>query len=127
MPGLALAPLAAAALGPWTYAGFVTDADPPKVSPSAASTRVERPSGSVVIPTVATVPAALAIPPSVAPPVLAARRSGASDLRYRLADATGQVWEHADPNWLQSFVASRDSQASRFVRLRPACAGGTCR
>ena len=54
------------------------------------------------------------MPPEVAPIAPKAARTRprpppAAPVRYRLADATGQIWDHTDPAYLSNFVASRNA------------------
>lgn len=49
---------------------------------------------------------------------------------YRLADLSGQVWTHADPRWLASYVAQRNvaitAQWARSPIFAGGCANGRC-
>ena len=90
---ICLATLTLAALGPWTYAGFLDDPAPP--TPPAPASPIFTPDPT----------------PEPAP----------APVRYRMPDATGLVWEHADPAWLQTFVMDRNSHLVR------ACVNGSCR
>jgi hypothetical protein len=56
---------------------------------------------------------------------------------WRLADASGQVWEHADPDWLRCWVTYRNGRVA-VSRVAPqsdpvatppggACTSGRCR
>lgn len=111
----AFASLTCLALGSWTYADFVADPrrpaaaiePPPKVIPTAAILPPTRP---VARPT-PTPPASVPIRPQP---------------RYHLADVSGQVWEHTDPNWLQTYVQQRNQQFLFAVPARSVCTTG-CR
>jgi len=140
--------LAAAAIGAWSYAGFLAEPGPTPPSPSFPA---PSPSGPVIPP--APVPPSIdrepASPPAApargpvarpqdparpgppaGPPPVAGRPAAA---RYRLADASGQLWEHADPDTLRAFVQGRNQAwliplATPFFSHGPAtCASGRCR
>jgi outer membrane biosynthesis protein TonB len=129
--------LALAAIGSWTYAGFLAEptstlptptpppaptrpADvEPKVEP-ASNPAPEPEEESEEEPEPEQKPEAPAVPTATLP------------TRYRLADAGGQVWEHADPVYLRSFVEARNRSfvQQRYyqpLRARSArCANGRC-
>jgi hypothetical protein len=97
-------------LGDWSYDGFV--ADPAPTNPSAGvvrraetlpATRAQSapPSLSTAAKTKSVV-----MPPS-APPVAAQMPPPLQ--RWRLADATGQVWEFHDPERLKEWVKARNA------------------
>ena len=99
-----------ASLGAWTYSGFLAPPAipavqpvPPPVSPPSEPPAAPAPQPAEVEPAAAPPPPPLASKPDPAP------ASPAGTL-YRLADASGQVWEHADPTWLQEFVLDRNRQ-----------------
>ncbi len=130
---LCAASLTLAALGPWTYAGFL--AEPSRSPPPASSLAFPRidlrryevapPMTTRVVPKVTSRPE----PPQQkkresAPPV--APSLPVEAIRYRLADATGQVWEHSDPAWLQAFVVDRNQRMFEIGR-RSSCVGSFCR
>lgn len=106
MLGLALA---LTTLGGWTYAGFLANpVPPPTPAPLAPATPPAPPNPGIPhAPQIdAGVPAA---PPRVGDEATAARASSA---RYRLADISGQVWEHAELGVLQTFVLRRNAALS---------------
>ena len=115
--------LALAALGSWTYAGFLAEPTPAPPTPPPASAPI-RP----IDVESKTAPSSKPEPSHEAPPVQAAT----TPTRYRLADAGGQVWEHADPAYLRSFVETRNRSSVRqpyFQLLRAPssrCAYGRC-
>ncbi len=147
--------LALATLAPWSYSGFLGEAG---AAPSRASGR----SPAAAIPSAPTEPSPdPGFPPNpgvarytepaaprVGPPPLAARTEPRLDPPalppkrgtpapasgvYRLADGSGQLWEHADPATLRAFVEARNR--GFFVRPAahpapsglPTCASGRCR
>jgi hypothetical protein len=145
--------IAALALGGWGYGGFLDEPSSPM--PPAASapapqppepgplTRQEPRPPEVPRETVIPKPPAASLtqepasepatrPVVVATPVVKPEpaRPAVSQLPpvvYRLADSAGQVWEHADPNWLRTFVEERN----RSIVIAPAflptsCVGGRC-
>lgn len=104
--------LLAALLAGWSYGGFTEDpGDAPAPKPGPDS----RPD---IFPPAAK-PARKHGPP---PPPHAPASFPAAPRVWRLADARGQVWEHADPDWLRRWVESRNRQ------LAPAapCVTGRC-
>ncbi len=143
--------LAAAALGAWSYSGFLAETapngppsppppsvpaprppapgpsplpDPPKIDEEPAR-RPSPPPASRPAEAARPGPAATPPPPVAAPPAVA--------LRYRLADASGQLWEHADPDALRAFVRARNQAWSAPIAASPyffgpsTCASGRCR
>ena len=101
--------LALAAVGSWTYAGFLAEPTPTVPTPPQASApdrpiapEVERP--EVEEPEVDEPEPKAPSPSTMAPAGPPARPT----LRYRLADARGQHWEHADPEYLRKFVVERN-------------------
>ena len=130
---LCAASLTLAALGPWTYAGFLAEpSPPPPPASSLAFPRIDLSRYEVAPPSTAPVvpkatprpeparqpklPSAPPVPPSL--PVQA--------IRYRMADGTGQVWEHPDPAWLQAFVVDRNQRLFGVGR-RATCVDNSCR
>ncbi len=99
--------IALAALGPWAYADFLADPRPaatadPEVKPPA-------PAAPATVSATAKPPAAPkpapAIPP---PPARLVPPPAPSQVLFRLVDASGRAWEHADPAYLRAFVEARD-------------------
>ena len=98
----------------WTYAGFLAQPTSPSPPPPT------RPAQTVVTPDrLAESKPAVGITPNPAPPapppVSPPATGDAPGLghavgptTYRLADASGQVWEHPDPAWLREYVAGRN-------------------
>ena len=111
--------LALAVVGSWTYAGFLAEPTPaaPKLPPPAAPGLPKPPA---IDPETATEPEpkpepnpgpepepkATAPEPPPAPPSTSIPPP--PPLRYRLADAAGQAWEHDDPAFLRRFVETRN-------------------
>ena len=85
-----LATLTLATVGSWTYGAFLAEPTPPPPAPFPAMAT--------------TIAARWPKPTTEEPPP-----------RYRMADVTGQVWEHTDPHWLELFVADRNRQSLAFV------------
>jgi len=110
--------LALAALGAWSYAGFLAEPAPaassdwPPEPPAVA--RKKEPPARPPAPTATPTPTPRPAPAPPAPTV------------YRLVDARGQVWEHPDPAYLQRFVRDRNFS---FTLQDPAsrCVNGRCR
>lgn len=104
----------AAVLAHWNYGEFV--ADPPAPKPSAAphGTAAHAPA----VPPPASAPERHDTAPAGAssrPPAGTAARSEAAPAAltphpalWRLADSSGQLWEHADPAYLSRWVAERN-------------------
>jgi len=116
MTSLSIA-LLALATTPWTYAGFVADPAPPSPPPAPAVIPAPpaAPSTPSVSPTAAPEPATTTVVPPIppilpVPPVVAAVAPTPHPVHYRLADVSGQLWEHADPAALQAFVQDRNRQ-----------------
>ena len=114
----------AAVLANWSYDGFV--ADPAKPQPNApqesavapaspapkpepAATTIKTPEPSPRTPSAEAKPAVAK--PAIAKPATV-RAAVAAPVRWRLADSTGQVWEHTDPDWLSRWVAERNAQVA---------------
>ena len=128
-----IATLALTLVGGWTYAGLLaepsTTPKPPEAAQVSAKATADAKTEAVKpSPVVAGAPA----PAPTSPPQT--QSASTRPTLYRLADATGQSWEHADPAYLSSFVASRNvSAASTFTySTAPAtsaaqCATGRCR
>ncbi len=114
--------LALTALWGWTYEGFCSDPGGdapvvkvivvPKVSPdSAPSPPPGRPAPAVAPPAE---PPPIAIEPRLpAPPAVKLWYPPAQPTLWRLADASGQVWEHTNAEWLTRWVASRNQALKR--------------
>jgi len=137
--------IALAALGSWSYAGFLEEPggvqpapQPPAHAPAPAP---ETPSPSP--PRRPEVPEAPPAPPPLPPPPAETSKAPApraevvappaAPARYRLADASGQVWEHPDPGQLRSFVEGRNRSFAAPAYYQAAtvryssCANGRCR
>jgi hypothetical protein len=80
-------------LSGWSYEGFIADPPTSPPNPSATSTSSERP---------ASVPAQAA--------------EKAACARWRLADSSGQTWEHEDLEWLRRWLAIRNQLLSSTQR-----------
>ena len=77
----------------WTYAGFIANPPPsPLAAPTAPPTSSGRSS-----------PPAVPVAAPISPPPTA--------VRFRMADAAGQVWEHPDPAILQAFIFDRNTRS----------------
>ena len=112
--------LALAVVGSWTYAGFLAEPAPaPPVLPPAsgplhpaAPTRPASPAidfGPTMKPEPEPEPETEPKAPAAEPPPVPPSASIPSPApRYRLADSSGQAWEHADPEYLRSFVETRN-------------------
>ena len=125
-----IATLALTLVGGWTYASLLAEPSPAPKPPDAALVSAMAPAdaktGSVK-PSPAL--ARASSPTSPTPPPASARPS-----LYRLADATGQAWEHADPAYLSNFIAARNASAAATFTCNTApaysaaqCAIGRCR
>jgi hypothetical protein len=86
-------PLILGLLSGWSYEGFIADPPISSPNPSAISTSTEQP---------ASIPAQ-------------APQEGAR-ARWRLADSSGQSWEHEDLDWLRRWVAIRNHLLSSTQR-----------
>lgn len=140
---------ALAALGPWSYAGFLSNPNPPDPTPAPpASTPAipapvgPRPKPPVPVPDAPKPPVPVPVAPKrpvvtpAAPKAPVVPRvdpapAPAAPARYRLADAGGQAWEHADPVYLRGFVDARNrSLAPQIFWSWPPgasrCVGGRC-
>ena len=124
--------LALAVVGSWTYAGFLAEPTPaPPPPPASAPTR---PAAPAIDPEPEDLPEPEPEPtvPPAKPEVPSASIPPAAPM-YRLADAWGQAWDHADPNYLRSFVEARNrSLATRnYTTASPyrasRCFNGRCR
>lgn len=132
--------LALAALGSWTYAGFLAEPTPapPAPPPASAPSRPIEPE-KILEPAPKPGPQDPFEPeeePEEEPekqPEAPPASTATSPTRYRLADASGQVWEHSDPVNLQSFVEARNRSfvQQRYyqpLRARSApCLSGRCK
>ena len=117
VPTISLAILSAL---PWTYAGFM--ANPLPVPPPAAS--LAHPLTPLELP-LPTADPQIASPDSPRRNLETVKRPAsprlpppATSTRYRLADLSGQVWEHPDAATLEAFVQQRNEQvfgANRVV------------
>ncbi len=121
--------IVAAVLANWNYGEFVSDPikprpvavqEHPAASPAPAYTPVP-PTASASAPRrKVTPPAATATQHSPENTVSARELSPTptpQPLLWRLADSSGQFWEHADPSWLSRWVAQRNaSLAGHRVR-----------
>ncbi len=119
---LCVASLALAALGPWTYAGFLAEPSPPPPPPSPTVSSPAPPPIPSSRPEADSQPSAASVEsevfprlevetprakkPEPEPPV--APSSAPPAIQYRMADLGGQVWEHPDPTWLRTFVLDRN-------------------
>jgi hypothetical protein len=127
--------LSLAVLGSWSYAGFLAEPAPAPAAtkvPEASAPSLPKPS------TIASEPAPKPDPdpkpepePEPAapepPPVAPSASITSSPPRYRLSDASGQAWEHADPNYLRSFVDTRNrSFATRVNYSAPTYRASRC-
>lgn len=67
------------------------------------------------------------VPPPAAPKGVP---KAAAPTLYRLTDASGQTWTHADPVWLRTYVSQRNAQrvmpTYAYPSLYGGCAGGNC-
>jgi hypothetical protein len=117
------------ALSGWSYGGFVSD-PAREIRPPVLPDAPARPdTGSVPGPTrpsvlpPKTVAPAIAMPPPPRPPTM-----------WRLADSSGQVWEHTDPEWLRRWVEMRNASlrtvvvpsVAPFLYGNGSCANGRC-
>jgi hypothetical protein len=124
-----IATLALSLVGGWTYAGLLAEPSAPPKPPDAALVSARAPAEAktnAVKTTPVVARASVPTPTPPAPPPASTRPT-----LYRLADATGQTWEHADPAYLSSFVATRNASAMTYFTT-PAfsaaqCATGRCR
>ena len=117
--------LALAALGPWSYAGFLAEPPPaadrrpragPDADPAAASRR-RRPGAAPTSPAASPSPQ----PPARRPRPPRSRRPPRADRprrpgRTAWPTPAGQVWEHADPDYSGSFVEARNRSLRRTPR-----------
>ena len=111
--------LALAVVGSWTYAGFLAEPTPaaPKLPPPAAPglpkpPTADHPDATLPEPKLGPNPGPEPEPKATAPEPPPAPPSASipppPPLRYRLADAAGQAWEHDDPAFLRRFVETRN-------------------
>jgi hypothetical protein len=121
--------LALSVLGTWSYAGFLAEPSPtPVPSPTPAPAPKLPPAPSAPIPLEPEQPLIPAEAPRQAylcPPKAPAKRPPVSSspilpspTLYRLADASGQTWEHPDPAYLSGFVEDRNRRFAS-VSLAP--------
>jgi hypothetical protein len=131
------------AISAWEYDGFVSDpGDSVNPSPAGAAApeipAIPPPAVSPEAPKAHVAPAARPREEAAArptPPAAAANRAATPAL-WRLADASGQVWEHTDPAWLKTWVQSRNGELQRAsapvyspmqsVFAPAGCPGGRC-
>src|SRR4051794_12412012 len=90
--------LVTALVGQWRYEGFTSA--PAGAGPEPAARLVPTVAAPAVVPPT---PTSTPPPPNVkvdapAPPTL-----------WRLADAGGQIWEHANPEWLRFWVGEHNA------------------
>lgn len=118
--------IASALLGAWTYAGFVDEpgrrappivppAPPPAVVPADDPEILPEPAPQPPPP----MPPAPNLPPDPAPPPAAPQPP---QVRFRMSDECGQVWEHPDPQYLAAWVAARNRSGLRCTNraaIRP--------
>lgn len=108
MASLAIAMLS---LQAWTYAEFMAPPSspfPPIAQAWALPTTIRSEVADQsprVVPRETSLP-----PPDAVKRVRSAPVSPPPRPRYRLADVSGQVWEHDDPEWLQTFVEQCNRQ-----------------
>jgi hypothetical protein len=141
--------LVAALAGNWSYEGFASEpVQPGPVKPeSRAPGRIE-----TVMPTLALVPSpptppastvevapgsVVAAGPASAPKSPSTRTiktdSPSHPILWRLADVGGEVWEHADREWLRYWVTYRNTRLaeSRYEVVTPVldgtCTSGRCK
>jgi outer membrane biosynthesis protein TonB len=138
--------IAAAALASWGYSGFATDPTKPQASrPGASPTlpaappvapKPEAPPAPAAAPTPAPTKPPVSSPPRDSRPAAAPKASAppapARPTVWRLSDASGQVWEHADAEWLRRWVSSRNASLTARRAAPPvsyaasACSSGRC-
>ena len=126
-----IATLALTLVGGWTYAGLLAEPSTTPKPPEAAQVSAKA-TADAKTEAVKPSPVVAGAPAPTSPPQT--QSASTRPTLYRLADATGQSWEHADPAYLSSFVASRNvSAASTFTySTAPAtsaaqCVTGRCR
>ena len=123
--------IVAAALSNWSYDGFVSD--PPKPQPAAPQERAVAPPAAKTSPPEHAARAEKSAP---AAPAVKERKPAAErwtfapdqSTSWRLADSSGQVWEHTDSAWLSRWVADRNAQigqARGAPPIGPPTAGGS--
>lgn len=142
--------LAAAALGAWSYAAFLEEPGPtlaptpplsapevpaPPSAPRPSPADPDGPGGRAPLAAQGSVPkppeAARVERPAAPPPAPPA--VPAPPLRYRLADASGQVWVHPEAEALRAFVEARNRGFAApivyptLIYGSPTCASGRCR
>jgi hypothetical protein len=134
--------IVAAALGGWNYGGFAEDPTsslpPPRVTPAPpvppdppAGRKPPTPSPIVAPRTQRELAPALSAPPIPRP----TNGIPPAPTRWRLADSSGQVWEHNDLAGLRRWVAERNAALAYAAAWsdrgrRPAtfggCSSGAC-
>ena len=138
--------------GDWSYEGFASEPARPgsvKREPAAPAPHATVMSSPAAVPLAPTPPAAtveLGVRPAVAvkpatdpkssPPKRVKADEPTRTMPWRLADVSGQVWEHANPDWLHYWVTYRNARlaASRVaprsdpgnVPTEGACTSGRC-
>jgi hypothetical protein len=135
--------------GRWSFDGFASDPSRPvsvkpgSAPPAPASPGPVRPTPAVASPpTTHPAPAVELIErpsvedkspphPKPSPPGTTEAKAPTRPISWRLADVSGQIWEHPDPEWLRCWVAQRNARlaASRVApRYDPAMnpPDGTC-
>ena len=114
--------IAMVAVTTWNYAGFMADPPPPvppppavipapptpPIPPGSFAPTLNLPAPSSQVVQLTRHEAKIVVPPAAAAPP--------EPTRYRMADRSGQVWEHADPAVLQAFV---EAQNARMVFPQP--------
>jgi hypothetical protein len=114
--------VAAALAAPWSYGGFAGDLEDGRIPSVTIVPRSKRPNSlEGIIDFRANSPAqqseGRATSPARSSPGIARSASAvpkvateaATPTLYRLADASGKVWEHTDPAWLRRWVESRNA------------------
>ena len=105
--------LALALTSTWSYAGFVANPTaPPDDRPPAVPAVPPAPAVPVIPPPPEPPPRPPAPPAPPTPPPAPPTPPPAAT-RYRMADISGQVWEHDDPDVLRAFVLQRNALLSR--------------
>ena len=116
--------LTLSAFGDWTYDGFASDTAKPAATASVVRVQdtplVQRPPKPTPRETTDSVDSASrkSLTPSAA--LVTAPPAGPSTLqRWRLADASGQVWEFHDPERLKEWVKARNASPSVNTTVLP--------
>jgi hypothetical protein len=131
-----------AALGGWSYDGFADEPSrPAPAAPAAPAPTVpadppagrKPPTPAPVVEARKPQPTAPAVPAAAPPP--RASVIPPAPTRWRLADASGQAWEHTDIDALRRWVAGRNAALSyrpaqvyrpMFPAFSGTCTSGAC-